>query len=195
MEWDFIWKSIVLVTIGTVLLRVAGRKSISQMTVAQTVIMISIGSLIIQPIVETSVVKTVVASSIFIASLILMEYLQLKFNFFEKFLTGKAKVVIKDGIIMTDTLRSLRFSVDQLEMRLRQQGIQRITDVKTATLEPNGQIGYELKRYARPVTIGELEKMLNEFIGKNPINSIEESTLFDEVKIKGHEIPNYSKLH
>lgn len=195
MEWDFIWKAMLLVFVGTILLRIAGRKSISQMTVAQTVIMISIGSLIIQPIAEDNVVKTLIVATIFIASLVLMEYLQLKFDFFEKLLTGEAKVVIKDGIIMVHNLKKLRFTVDQLEMRLREQGIQRITDIKTATLEPNGQLGYELKRHAQPVTIGELESMLSQFIVKqfpNPQNEV--PTIFDEVKNQGHTFPTNKKL-
>ncbi|KAA2297616.1 DUF421 domain-containing protein, partial [Clostridioides difficile] len=43
MRMDWIWKSVLLVLIGMILLRIAGRKSISQMSVATTVIMISIG--------------------------------------------------------------------------------------------------------------------------------------------------------
>lgn len=73
---NFAWQSVILVFAGVLLLRVAGRKSISQMTLAQTVVMISIGSIIIQPIIETSVWKTIVAAGIFVGSLILMEYLQ-----------------------------------------------------------------------------------------------------------------------
>lgn len=195
-SYSFIWNSVLLILSGTILLRVAGRKSISQMTVAQTVIMISIGSIIIQPIIEDSVLKTIIVSAIFIGALILMEYLQVKFNMFEKFLTGKSMVVVKDGIILTDNLSKLRFSVDQLEMRLRQKGITNITDVKTATLEPNGQIGYELKRHAKPVTIGEMEKMLKHLIIPQQENPQEQkSPLFDEVINKGHEQPNIDKLH
>jgi len=44
---DFIWKAVVIVLIGTLLLRIAGRKTISEMTLAETVLMISIGTLII----------------------------------------------------------------------------------------------------------------------------------------------------
>ena len=46
MDLDWIWKAVLIVLSGTLLLRIAGRKSISQMTLAQTVIMIGIGSLL-----------------------------------------------------------------------------------------------------------------------------------------------------
>lgn len=43
---------------GILLLRLFGRKTISQMTIAQTIIMISLGTIIVQPIVEKSVMET-----------------------------------------------------------------------------------------------------------------------------------------
>lgn len=210
MNLDFIWESFVLVTAGILLLRVAGRKSISQMTIAQTVVMISIGSIIIQPIIEKSVWKTIIASALFIGALVLMEYLQVKFNGIEKFLTGKSKIVIQDGVIQEKQLAKLRFTVDQLEMRLRQQGIQRISDIKTATLEPNGQLGYELVREARPLTVGEFENALQLMLPQiaeqlqqqiaeqqrqQQTTKINENfSVFDELRQQGHPSPNPKKL-
>ncbi|SDH83306.1 Protein of unknown function [Alteribacillus persepolensis] len=187
---DFIWESIVLVLGGLLLLRVAGRKSISQMTVAQTVIMISIGSLIIQPIVETSIWKTIASSAIFIGFLLLMEYLQVKFNTIEGILTGKAQVVIQDGNIQYDTLKKLRFTVDQLELRLRQQGITNAADLKTATLEPNGQLGYEWMPTKRPATVEDVEQLLGKTLQEteNPHN------VFRETTNKKHDVENNEKF-
>ncbi|SER21889.1 hypothetical protein [Piscibacillus halophilus] len=50
MSLDLLWKAVLIVLVGTMLLRIAGRKTISQMTLAETVIMIAIGSLLIQPV-------------------------------------------------------------------------------------------------------------------------------------------------
>ncbi|QUH27229.1 DUF421 domain-containing protein [Serpentinicella alkaliphila] len=139
---SFMWESVILVIAGIILLRISGCKSISQMTISQTVVMISIGSIIIQPIVETSVWKTVVAAVIFITFLIFVEHIQVKSNLMENFLMGKAKVVIQEGGLVVENMKKLRFTVDQLEMRLSQQGISsNITDVKVATIEANGQLG------------------------------------------------------
>ncbi|WP_240377349.1 DUF421 domain-containing protein [Bacillus piscicola] len=186
---NFMWESVILVFSGLLLLRIAGRKSISQMTVAQTVIMISIGSIIIQPIIEKSVWKTVVASAIFITALLVMEYAQVKSNVLEKFLTGKSKVVVKDGQIQYDDLKKLRFTVDQLEMRLRQQGITNAADLKTATLEPNGEIGYEWMPHKRPVTVEDMEQFFNQKLVEveNPQN------IFTEAKTGRHPMPNRKK--
>ncbi|MGY3715565.1 hypothetical protein ACWE42_08590 [Sutcliffiella cohnii] len=55
MDLHFIWKSFVIVFGGILILRLADRKSISQLTVAQTVLMVAVGSLIIQPVGDRSI--------------------------------------------------------------------------------------------------------------------------------------------
>lgn len=190
MELDWIWKSVVLALAGMVLLRISGRKSISQMTVATTVIMISIGTTIVQPIANHEMGKAIGSAAIFIVCLIILEYLQVKWDGLERLLTGRAVPVIENGQLLTGNLRKMRLTVDQLEVRLRQLGIANIRDVKTATLETNGQIGYELMEHARPVTVGDLERML----GLKPGMSLDPSVLFQEVRQNHHPVPLDPKL-
>ncbi|CAM2901405.1 DUF421 domain-containing protein [Paenibacillus taichungensis] len=186
---DWIWKSILLVLIGMFLLRIAGRKSISQMSVATTVIIISIGTTIVQPIANHELGKAIGSAAVFILTLLIVEQLQLKFNWFEKLMSGKSKVVVEDGKLNLPNLKRMRFSVDQLEMQLREKGITSIADLETATMEPNGQLGYVLKRHARPVTVGDLEALL-----KQGTWSTESNELFQEVIQDGHSRPIDSKI-
>lgn len=168
---NFIWESFVLILAGIFLLRIAGRKSISQMTLAQTVVMISIGTIIVQPIVEKSIIKAILGAAIFVISVVILEYFQLKSNAFEKFITGKSKIVIENGTLNIQNLKKLRLTVDQLEIRLRNQGISNIKDIKTATLEPNGQLGYELKEDAKPLTVGDFKKLMDiYFLKTSPLS-------------------------
>ncbi|WP_099190751.1 DUF421 domain-containing protein [Tepidibacter mesophilus] len=193
---EFILKTVILITAGSILLRISGRKSISQMTITQTVIMISIGSLIVQPISGKSVKNTLVTAVVFIIFLIASEYLQIKFDFIETLITGKSISVIENGVFIKENLKKLRMTTDQLEMRLRQQGISKISDVKTATLEPNGQIGYELIRSAKPVTIGDFEQMMSSLVVKPNIQQQskqeDDGNIFVEVK-KGFHTKEINK--
>jgi uncharacterized membrane protein YcaP (DUF421 family) len=50
---------------------------------------------------------------------------------------------------------------DQLEMRMGNHGISKIEDVKMATIEPNGLLGYELNDNAKPLTVGDFMKLLD----------------------------------
>lgn len=169
----FTIKALILILSGVVLLRISGRKAISQMTIAQTVIMISIGTVIVQPIADESVWRAVGSAGIFVLVVLTLDYLQIKFNFIEKAVSGKAKPVIIDGQIITANLKSTRITMDQLEMRLRQSGISNVSDIKTATLEPNGQLGYELTDDAKPLTVGEFKRLMKEMT-TIPVKKIEQ---------------------
>lgn len=197
MNVNFIWYSFILILAGIFLLRVAGRKSISQMTLAQTVVMISIGTIIVQPIVEKSVVKAIAAAAIFVISLLILEFIELKSNAFEKFITGKSKIVIENGALDIKNLKKLRLTVDQLEMRLRNKGISNIQDVKTATIEPNGLLGYELQEDAKPLTMGEFKKLMNAYFPEVPTVAATQKEksnkpdIFQEIEGKQQQHPNY----
>lgn len=185
MDIAWIWKSAIVILAGMVLLRISGRKSISQMTVATTVIMISIGTTIVQPIANNQIWIAMGSAAVFVGCLIIIEYLQIKFDWFEKLMAGSSIIVIQNGQIVQQGLRSIRMTVDQLETRLRQLGISNISDVKTATLEPNGQVGYELMQHAKPLTAGELVRIL----GLKSGMTIEHNSLFQEVSQNNHPTP------
>ncbi|RAS75133.1 DUF421 domain-containing protein [Priestia endophytica] len=200
---NFLWQSVILILAGILLLRIAGRKSISQMTLSQTVVMISLGTIIVQPIVEKSMIKAIGGAAVFVLAILVLEYLQLKFNSFEKFLTGKSKTVINNGQLDIKTLEKLRLTADQLEMRLRTQGISKIEGVKTATIEPNGQLGYELQEDAKPLTVGEFKQLMNSYMPSvsqsntsstnlnNQLLSKDSSNIFEEINQNNKQNPKY----
>ncbi|WP_088070113.1 DUF421 domain-containing protein [Gottfriedia luciferensis] len=184
---NIVYSSFLLILTGILLLRVAGRKSISQMTLPQTIVMISIGTIIVTPIIQKSLGKTIIATSTFVITLIILEYLQLKSNNLESFITGKSKIVIENGKLNRKNLKKLRLTVDQLEMRLRNEGITRFDELKFATIEPNGLLGYELNDDAKPLTIGEFKQLMESYgftMIHNKLNeSLNEnsSTIFTEL--------------
>lgn len=164
MDFNMIWQAILIVMVGTFLLRLAGRKTIAQMTLAETVLMISFGTLIIQPVTSKNVWTSFIVGAVLVFTLIAMEYGQLKFDGLEKLITGKSKIIIKDGILNEKKMSKLRLTVDQLEIRLRQNNVTNINDVEWATLEPSGQLGFMLKQQSQPATkkdIIQLQQSIN----------------------------------
>lgn len=160
MDLSWIWKAVLIVIAGSMLLRVAGRKSISQLTVAQTVLMISIGSLIIQPVSGANIWAALAVALIMAVTLVTIELLEVRWNLLEIIFTGKAVVVVQDGKVVEDNLRRLRLTADKMEVRLRQQSISSIEHVQWATLEPNGQMGFQLKPSAQPATKEDVYKLM-----------------------------------
>lgn len=190
MDLHWIWKSALLVVVGMILLRAAGRKSISQMSVVTTVIMISIGTTIVQPIANHHLATAIGSAAVFILTLILIEYLEMKFDWLERVLNGSARVVIENGQFLPENMRKMRVTADKLEMQLRQQGIRSLSDVQLATLESNGQLSCELVPHARPATLGDLELLLAKHL---PLQA-EQDPLFQEVRIGRNTKPNSPEL-
>ncbi|MFD7522068.1 DUF421 domain-containing protein [Paenibacillus chitinolyticus] len=142
--WTIFWYTILLTCVATLFLRIAGRKSISQMSVPQLVILLTIGAVIGSEVSGKGMPKRILALGTFIAFLVVTEWVTLRWDCAETILKGKALPVIQEGKLIVPNLRKLRISVDDLEKRLRMAGISRIEDVKTGTIESNRELGYEL---------------------------------------------------
>lgn len=145
MDITLIWQTILTFIYGVLALRVAGRKSLSQLTVAETVVMIAVGTILIEPLVGKNIWRTFAAVAIIVGTLYLLEQIQLKYPAWERLFTGQAILVIEEGTIRLDNLRKIRMTVAQLEMHLRQASISQVSDVQYATIEANGQLGFLLK--------------------------------------------------
>jgi len=170
------------------------------MTISTTVIMISIGTILIQPVSEKNIWITFLIATLLILTLMTLEYLQMKSDKLESFLTGKSIMVIENGQIIEKNLKKIRLSVDKLEMRLRQASIEKIEDVKWATIEPSGQLGYVLKepkKYATKEDIQKIIDILNTMtVGQYPsvtFSSGDQSNIFEESRSKEHkkDIPDH----
>lgn len=194
MEYNWIWETIVIFFVGKFILRFGGRKSISQMTITQTIVMIGIGSLLIQPIAEENIAVTLSVALLFTLLMVITEFLEVKFDFLESFFSGKAVLVIENGTLNMKNIKKLRLTVDRLETRLRQNGIRSIEDVKTATIEVSGQIGYELKDEKKPLTKEDFIAIMSEIADLKKVMEGKKKTLqnqankniFDEIVREEH---------
>ena len=188
MHFQFIWEALVVLFCGFCLMRIAGKKTIAQMTGLEVVTLLATASMIGHAVADKGLWQTLVTLCLFISLLLTVQFLSLKFDRLERWFVGKATVVVKDGRIVTPSLKKMRLTVDQLEARMREKGITALSDLKTATIEVSGEIGYEWARHAKPVTIGELEKLFAEWQAKLPPPQPKSSgNLFHEVFYEGHE--------
>lgn len=197
MDYSLIWKTIIIFFAGKLILRLGGRKSISQMTITQTIVMVGIGSLLIQPIAEKGIRGTLLIAFLFTMLMVLSEYLEIKFDLLESLFSGKAVVVIENGEIILKNLKKLRLTVDRLETRLRQNGVSSLNDVKTATIEVSGQIGYELKDDKKPLTkedfitiMAEISQQDKLMAGYQKTQKNNSDSIFQEVILKNKEGKN-----
>nr|WP_242061888.1 YetF domain-containing protein [Cytobacillus firmus] len=157
--------------------------------------MIAVGSLIIQPVGDRNIWITMVITFLMVLTLISIEYVVLRSNALETFIYGKSLLVVENGQINEGNLKKLRLTVDMLEVRMRQQNIPHFSDLKWATIESNGQLGYMLKsdkQYATKEDIQMLKSLIesNQSNSRNEISKTQPSAsdnIFTEVKNRKHK--------
>jgi uncharacterized membrane protein YcaP (DUF421 family) len=194
--WTVLWQSGLLAVAGTILVRLGGRKSISQMTTPQLAVLLTIGSILGSEVAGKGLAESILSVGTFIAFLVITEWISLHWNRAETALKGEAVAVISDGKLIPENMKVLRLTVDDLEKRLRMAGISRIEDVKSGTIEDNGELGYELMPHAKPVTMGDLEQLLKaNFPQATMPSQSKKEDIFSEVNKGLHDkdIPN--QLH
>jgi uncharacterized membrane protein YcaP (DUF421 family) len=179
------------------IVRIGGKKSVSQLTMPQFVMMITVGSLIAQPLMQAdTIIGTYFAVLVFVLVQIILEWFALKFTITEPIIDSQPVVLIKDGKLQVEALRKERMTVDQLEGMLRVQGISNKDDLRTCTLEDSGKLGFEKKKGKDSLTYDDFVKLMNLNIkGEAQKNQDKQSlkskqNLFDEVRdntdVKNH---------
>lgn len=158
MSETILLHAIIMICVGFFAMRLAGRKSLSQMTIAQTVIMIAVGSILVEPVKSNSVLITICSIMIFILVLILLEWISFIFPKFERWFVGEKRIIIYEGEILHENLKKLRMTKEILEMNLRLKGIADYSKIHIATMETNGHIGIKLKDNFESVDKHEFKK-------------------------------------
>jgi uncharacterized membrane protein YcaP (DUF421 family) len=161
LDFSLVWKTIVTIIYGTLILRIAGRKSLSQMTVAQTVVMLAVGTVLVEPLAGVELIDTFTLVAISVATLIAIESSEIKFPIVRKLFTGEPVVLIENGEVKRENLKRVRMTIQQLEMELRQASIAKISDIKWATIEPNGQFGFLLRDELQAIGGCEYQELLH----------------------------------
>ncbi|WP_335743568.1 DUF421 domain-containing protein [Salicibibacter kimchii] len=181
---ELVLQAILIYIGGTTILRISGRRSISQMTIPQTAIMIGIGSLMIQPLTGNGTWWTLGIALVLILCLIATEYIQIKFNPAETAISGKAVPIIENGTFNEKNLKKMLLPVDKAEARLREAGIASIQDVQYATIESSGSLGYTLKPEKQPATKEDIQNLMqlieNGQANKNTVDP-SQSNIFTEI--------------
>ncbi|RPF50035.1 DUF421 domain-containing protein [Aquisalibacillus elongatus] len=194
MDLNLIWQTFLIFAMGTIILRIGGRKTISQMTIPQTVMMIAIGTLLIQPVSGRGLWTTFGIAGLLVLFLIIAEFIQLKFDNTETVLSGKAVPVIENGNLIENNLKKHRLTVDKLEERLRNAGVSNIHDVQYATLESNGQLGYTLKLEKQPATKEDIQNLIK-FIQNGqrlePNNQSQDNIFTETLKNNADDTPKH----
>ncbi|RKL65063.1 hypothetical protein CR203_22610 [Salipaludibacillus neizhouensis] len=152
-------KALLILTSGVILIRLTGKRSITQMTVPEVIFLIALGTILIAPLHFQREYQAVYGGTLLAIGLILINKIQIWFPTTRKYLFGIPSIIIKDGKMMTKEIRRGRLTTDEVEMRLRLSKVGNIKDIVLAVLEPNGQLSITLKSDKVPATKGDIENI------------------------------------
>ena len=147
-------RSIVLYIIVLVVTRLMGKRELGQLQPFEFVIAIMIADLAATPIADSGV--PLVNGVIPILGLLVMNLLisvcSMKSMKFRAAISGKPSILIFRGKIDEKQLKKERFTINELQERLRDNNITNLGDVEYAILETSGQINVILKPGKRGCT-------------------------------------------
>ena len=168
--------------------RIMGKREIGQLGVIDLIVSILIAELVAISIEETEnpIYLTIVPIALLVVLEVAFAYVAIKSRKFRVIFDGKPSLIICNGKINYREMVKQRYSLDDLLVSLRQQGIKDLEIVEYAFLEPNGELSifkyniFKLKS-SYPMALildGSIQKEALKFIRKD------EEWLYEELEQK-----------
>lgn len=131
-----------------VLLRVVGKRELSELNAFDLVLLIVMGDLIQQGVTQEdmSITGNLLAVSTMAVLLVATSWVSFRWRPARRVLEGVPVVVIKDGEVYEQVLRNERLTVDDLRESAREQQVGDLADVDWAVLEPDGKLSFVTKQ-------------------------------------------------
>ncbi|PLT50360.1 DUF421 domain-containing protein [Bacillus amyloliquefaciens] len=150
MEDIFIitFRTIVLYFIILVIFRLMGKREIGELSILDLVVSIMIAEIAVLAIenVKDKLLHTIVPIVVLMIIQVSLAFISLKSQKIRQLLDGKPTIIIKQGKIDERAMRSQRYNFDDLLMQLRENNIDRISDVSYAILESSGKLSIVKKK-------------------------------------------------
>ena len=127
--------------------RIMGRRQVGELSNHEFVITILISAVATIPLEDNEIplANSLLPILIFISFEVLVSALSMKSAWFRDKLQGKPFVIIKDGRLNQNAMKSLRITVDDILDTLRQKDVFDISEVKNAVIETNGSLSVQKK--------------------------------------------------
>lgn len=149
---------IVLYLLVFFVLRITGKRQISELQPFDLVVTLLIAELASEPASNTGVPLTYGVVPILALFLMqqLISFLSLKSEGVRKLVCGQSVVLVSRGVVQEEALRRSRYTLSDLMEQLRSKDVFELADVECAILETNGELSVLLKGPQQTPTYGAL---------------------------------------
>lgn len=141
---DIVLRASAMFALLYLLIRLLGKRELGQMTPFELVLLVVMGDLIQQGVTHNdfSLTGALLAISTFAFWALVLSWATYLFPPAKDIFEGKPRVIVRNGEIMTDNLRRDRLTRDEILSEMRLAGIERLSAVAWAILEPQGKISF-----------------------------------------------------
>ena len=141
-------RSLILYVLVIFAVRLMGKRQLGELQPSELVITILVSNIATLPLEDVNIPVIVGITPILalVCFEVVVSWLNLKSPRIRKITSGSPKIVIKDGKIDPDTMRDLRFSVDDLMMALREKEVFDLDEIQFAIVETTGNISVMKKQ-------------------------------------------------
>jgi len=150
---EILFKSILIFIIAWLLIRLTGKRNITDITPFQFVSFLVIG--VITALISAGIINNlifgIISLTIWVLLPILIDYASMKSKLIHDWAYGKETVLISHGKVLEENLTKVRITGDELLRSLRTKNVFNVSDVEFALMENTGDINVLLKSDKRPL--------------------------------------------
>jgi uncharacterized membrane protein YcaP (DUF421 family) len=144
--WYFIGRTATLSVLGFAslftMLRISGKRTLSELTVFDFVFVVSLGSVFAATIIEKDVtlLEGIMAQGILIGIQVVLAKLAVYSKKAERIINGEPTRLFTDGRYLHNAMRRERVTEEEVRAAIREQGVTRVEDVDAVVLENDGSL-------------------------------------------------------
>lgn len=161
---DKVLRTVVVYLAIAVLIRVGGKRLLAQMNSLDLVVVLLLSNVVQNAIIgpDNSALGGLVGACVLVGFNALVDRFVEGTALGRRLLVGTPTDLIADGRVNASALSRLGISVAELDLALRRQGADAVSEVERATLEPEGVIVVTLKPEERDATLLQLRESVAE---------------------------------
>lgn len=156
---NLIIRCIIVYFVVIAMVRIMGKRQIGELQPSELVITILISDVASMPLqnMEMPLISTITSLLVLVMFEVLLSVISIKSRTVRKILQGNSVMIIKDGKLIEERIKLIRYSIDDLMEALRLKDVFDISQVQYAYIETNGAISVELKPQYRTVTAEDMK--------------------------------------
>lgn len=169
-------------------IKILGKKQISELNIFDYVIGISLGNIAAEMTVnkDITIINGIIAMSVYAFVSLFISFITAKSIIARRFAVGFPIVLIENGRISKEQLKKVKIDLNDLLQDARENGYFDLSEIEYAIMEVSGKVSFLPKSKYRPVTCNDM-KIKKDYSGLVANLIIDGKVMTEHLKVIGHD--------